>query len=347
MIKEINDIFKKSPFKIILRTNDKNLWNKSLDEIDYVPVFYTNESLDFQQEILNSSGVKSLDISFVFTLQNKILANWPLSINIEGDKQLIKTFSLPVLCPLFSNSINRDLKKKLFKETVRIINEINTICNDELEFRHSFLNSLKLNYWYIKSLKFVKKNNIEYELFLKINKKFDEISKNFRKGTKSSIKQSESLWIIEIILKKNDKTWKEFRNLHFLASGRITRSEKSWKIQYENLINGSSFLISLRNKDGKMIGGGFFSCSRDECEYSTAAYDRKLFDKPIGHVVQKIAIKEMIKRKIKWYRIGIKALESNQIKPTKKEYSISLFKEGFSSDIFPIYKTNYFFGGNQ
>ena len=85
--------------------------------------------------------------------------------------------------------------------------------------------------------------------------------------------------------------------------------------------------------------------------YSTKrhAYDRKLFDKTsnLGQEEQKIAIKEMIKRKIKWYRIGIKALESNHIKPTKKEYSISLFKEGFSSDTFPIYKTNYFFDGNQ
>ena len=108
----------------------------------------------------------------------------------------------------------------------------------------------------------------------------------------------------------------------------------------------TSFLIALENNK-KLIGGGLFLCSRDECEYSTAAYDRNLFDKPIGHLVQKMAIKKMIDRGIKWYRIGDKALETNEIKPTEKDYSISLFKEGFSSNIFPINKTHFYFDSDK
>ena len=338
----LKKIFDKSLFTITLRKDDKRLWNDGLNSLDYIPVLYTNESLDFEKEMLSSSQVHTKDISLMFALQGKLICIWPLSINSIENKTYLRTFTSPVLCPLFVNCTNQDIRKKLFNETTRIIKELNYVSN-EVEFYLPFLNSINLNYWHSKSLKFAKKNNVDYEIFLKLDKSYDNVRKNFRKGTKSSIKQSERLWNVDILQTNDSITWKKFEKLHLLAAGRKTRSSKSWKIQYENLISGNAFLVFLTNNENEMVGGGFFTCSRDECEYSTGAYNRKLFDLPVGHLVQKAAINEMIKRNIKWYRIGTKALETNEIEPLDKDYSISLFKEGFSSNIFPVIKTKYFF----
>ena len=41
-----------------------------------------------------------------------------------------------------------------------------------------------------------------------------------------------------------------------------------------------------------MVGGALIVCSANESRYEIAAYDRDLFDKPLGHLVQFKAIEE-------------------------------------------------------
>ena len=75
--------------------------------------------------------------------------------------------------------------------------------------------------------------------------------------------------------------------------------------------------------------------------HAVAAYDRTLFDKPLGHVVQYRAIEEMKKRNISWYKIGVRPYGSDNPKPTEKEISIGEFKAGFSSHCFPHYRLTH------
>jgi lipid II:glycine glycyltransferase (peptidoglycan interpeptide bridge formation enzyme) len=86
-----------------------------------------------------------------------------------------------------------------------------------------------------------------------------------------------------------------------------------------------------------MIGGGFFICSRDESVYMVGAYDRSYFDKPVGHVIQFHAIKEMQNRGLVWYNIGERIFANDEPAPSVKEISISKFKSGFSTHVFPTY----------
>jgi len=78
--------------------------------------------------------------------------------------------------------------------------------------------------------------------------------------------------------------------------------------------------------------------ARDEGVYAVAAYDRSLFDKPLGHVVQYRAIEELKKRKVSWYKIGVRPYGSDNPRPTDKEIKIGEFKQGFSSHCFPHYR---------
>jgi FemAB family protein len=129
--------------------------------------------------------------------------------------------------------------------------------------------------------------------------------------------------------------WAEFIQLHFDVSGRKTRSDETWALQLRQIAVGEALLVLLRDGEGKMVGGGFFQFSRDEALYAVGAYDRKLFPKPLGHVVQATAIDELKRRNIRWLKLGRRFFSSDSPTPTEKELSISEFKSGFSSHLFP------------
>ena len=114
----------------------------------------------------------------------------------------------------------------------------------------------------------------------------------------------------------------------------MTKDDDCWDLQKEEIKNNSAFLIRLTDKEQKMVGGGYFTLTRDEGVYSVGAYDRDLFDKPVGHLVQFEAIKEFVRRKITWYKIGNYSYIGDTPPPTKKEVTIGDFKKQFSSHLF-------------
>ena len=67
-----------------------------------------------------------------------------------------------------------------------------------------------------------------------------------------------------------------------------------------------------------------------------AAYNRSMFDKPVGHVIQQLAIEHMKKINLSWYRIGNKFFPKDGA--TDKEINISKFKEGFASKLIPRFE---------
>ena len=329
------ELLKNSDFNIILRSENKKKWDTSMEQFDYFPVLYTNASIDFQEECLLGNGQDCEDYSIMFINQNKILALWPLSLIKKNNSHELNSFLHSMLHPIIVRDASRDIKKKLFKETVRIINSFK-LEKESISSISVFQNKNSLDFWNIGALDYLKEIRVEYDLLLNLSPSIEEIKKNLRKSTKSSITQSAKLWEANILKKENKNVWNSFKQLHLEAAGRSTRSDLSWEIQEKILIEGNSFLVYISNKKDIIVGGGLFTISKDECEYSVAAYNRSLFDQPLGHLVQIKAIEEMKKRNIKFYKLGRKSHELNEPKPSTKEVSISLFKEGFSSIFYPI-----------
>ena len=153
-------------------------------------------------------------------------------------------------------------------------------------------------------------------------------------------------WSVEILDTENQQIWNSFKNLHLKISGRKTRSDETWDIHLDNIKQQQGFLIYLLNASGEMDGAGFFNFSQNEGLYAVAAYDRNLFDKPLGHIVQYRAIQELKKRGIVWYKLGHRPYQTDQPTPTDKEVSIAEFKEGFASNIFPRFILNHKYSGS-
>ena len=89
------------------------------------------------------------------------------------------------------------------------------------------------------------------------------------------------------------------------------------------------------------MGGGFHVASDDEGSAAVAAYNRDLFDRPLGHAVQMRAIRELKERGCKWYYLGERCYPKQTPMPTEKELKISHFKEGFSTHTFPRFELTH------
>ena len=105
---------------------------------------------------------------------------------------------------------------------------------------------------------------------------------------------------------------------------RYTRDLKTWDFQKNLLINDRAFLSTIRDPvTSKLIGCGLFQINEKTSIYATAAYDRKLFSKPLGHLVQWNAILHMKSINLDKYYVGRYFTLRDNPRPTDKEPSIS------------------------
>jgi FemAB family protein len=179
---------------------------------------------------------------------------------------------------------------------------------------------------------------LQHELFVSLNLDINDIKSRFRQSYKSLISSGERLWQVGLMQDYDEPVWGEFRELHFSAAGKSTRSALSWELQHKAIRDGDAFLVHLRDQENRMVGGGFFHVTRDEGLYAVGAYDRSLFSRPLGHVVQFYAIREMQRRGLKWYKIGYRPYPGDVPEPSPKEIAIGEFKDGFASHTFPRYQ---------
>ncbi|MFO0793850.1 MAG: GNAT family N-acetyltransferase [Candidatus Brocadiaceae bacterium] len=175
---------------------------------------------------------------------------------------------------------------------------------------------------------------VYHELYVDLSLSLDAIRSGIRRSNKPHISLGHKLWNTSVLTEVDHEVFAEFSRLHCSVAGRVTRPQETWNLQEQAIHNKDAFLIVLRNKDGRMVGGGLFHISRTEGVYAVAVFDRTLFDFPLGHVVQIRAIEHMKKLGLRWYKIGSRPYPSDVNVPTKKELNIGHFKEGFATHVF-------------
>lgn len=334
----ITDAFAKSSLTVIYRNNNSDAWNHVLNNTGYVPFAYLENTIHFQIALQTGNGISLSDLSVIVLYDNKPCAVWPLLFRKEPDHAVLSGFGTMLLPPLFISGIASVSKKHIIKECIKVIEEIgrqaeiNTIQSEE-----PFLNTKNISDWHYELIRKGAVAVLRYDLYVNLSLDIEKIKSRFRKSYKSLISRGLKAWKVEKLENDDPAIWEEFRQLHIKVAGRETRSKESWAIHYEAVMSGMAFLIYLRNDAGEMVGGGLFIHSGQECFYGVGAYDRSLFDKPLGHVVQYVAIEEMQKRGLLWYKVGTRAFATDIPTPSDKEVSITEFKEGFATDIFPKY----------
>jgi len=315
------------------------LWKNVYAQLDYQPVPYLLSSIDYQLEYQRGLEGSWNDFSCVIFSDKSPVALWPITISKKDGSVNLNSQGRELLPPIFIKDCPRKTIKVINASVQKLIGLLsNEIGTKKVISAPVFDGSLALTNWHSLSMKCGAKCHVRHDLYVDLSLSLEEIRSFFRKSYKSLVTSGQRLWSIEVLsFSITTEAWEEFRSLHLAVAGRATRSKESWDLQYRSVRQGESFVVTLRDVAGKMVGAGLFVTTRDEGSYAVGAYDRSLFDKPLGHIVQFRAIQEMKERGCLWYFIGRRFYLGDQTIPSEKELSISDFKEGFSTHIFPSF----------
>lgn len=314
-------------------------WEGAATRVPYLPVDYSIAMMDYQLSYWNGNAKPTSDLSLVLHHDNRPCALWPLSVSHGEEGELrIGSSGGALRPPLFIAELAAKTVKSL---TTKSLAALNRFCLDNgissWESAESFIDASGLSDWHDKSMQLGAVATLRHELFVDLTRSMAEIKAGFRKSYKALITSGGKLWNVHLLTQADAAIWEEFRCLHLSVAGRATRSLESWGVQHQAIATGGAFFVYLRDETGRMVGGGLFHATRDESEYAVGAYDRNLFDKPLGHVVQYHAIEEMKRRGVRWYKLGVRHYPGEMPVPSDKEIAISNFKQGFSSHLFPRY----------
>ncbi len=339
MYSRILDVLSTAGFDFLLRNENRNCWDEALTGLSYIPVHYSHASIDFLLECRQTQDDFCIDISIILKNKDKLYGVWPLSLSSENDVLKLSSHGMPILPPLFVHSLTDKECKRLTRECLHLLSSLCEACSiSRWESAESFKDSCHagLSPWHLQAMENGAKPGLKHELYTDLDLSCEDIKRKFRKSYKPLINSGSRLWDIGVLNQQGEQSvWEEFHQLYIAAAGRETRSPEAWERQYQAINNGDAFLVYLKDKARQMVGAGFFYMTRDEAVYSVAAYNRALFDKPLGHVVQYRALEEMKAKGLRWYKIGPVVYKSDN--PTEKELSIAHFKKGFATHCFPQY----------
>lgn len=313
----------------IKRKNNENLWSDVIFKLSYVPVNYTNCAIDYQ--ICYYDEKKYRDISIILTNNKKPVGIWPISIDNKFNfSSLGRNLMEPLFCKNLPLSTKQTILKKIIKSLLYLKQHRKKL---NIFFEKNFLNE---NHTFLSNpestlIKNCSKLSNEYISYFDLNINKDSIKSYLRKSFKSLVDKEKSKFKYYILSNEDKNTWKNFRNLHKKVAGKITRPISTWNNQFDAIKNNNGFLVYALDYN-TMIGGGFFQFSKDEAIYGTGAYieDYKKFS--IGHIIQYEAIKYMVEKNIKWYKLGNLYTSHDLI--DLKSKNISYFLSGFSSHIY-------------
>lgn len=333
MFVEIKKVIEKNFENFEFRSSNAKIWEETLNNIDYVPIDYTNEIINYREKYLGEKNNNFYDTSIIIYKEKTPIALWAFSISYSKFYE-ISCFGRELKGPLFVRNCSDEEKLKICKRIYSLLNDMQSIL--KFSMKVTAMQNKEDKFWLeICKKNFYKSNNETVSNFClkldspkEITKYFSPVYRNYYNRWK---KNKYSGYNLKILKNDNFEVWNKFKKLHYKVSGKVTRSQKTWDIHFENIKKGKAFLCFIENMSTQeFLGGAYFSLSKDEAYYGIGTYsiDPKEKNIPIGHLIQFAAIEEMINRKIKNYRVGE---YTNKSITSEKNKNITFFAKGFSS----------------
>ncbi len=308
------------------------VWTQALAGCRFVPVEYERDFAAYQAAWLASGGHEIVDLSFALAIDGAPRAAMSLALRARDGRVELGSNEGPVLPPLFVGETGERLRKQIVAGILRAIAALCARHGIETWRSTSMARDPGgLGPWHRRLMEAGAQAELRHELVLDLTPDLELIRRSFRRSYKSLIGEAGRLWSHEIVRGDGGDAFDEFRALHLRAAGRATRADATWAAQKTAIERGTSFLVALRGADRALVGAALFATTRDEALYAVGAYDRVLFDRPVGHLAQAVAIEHMKATGLRSYRLGARPYPGDRPAPTAKELSIGLFKEGFAS----------------
>jgi len=199
-------------------------------------------------------------------------------------------------------SFSKDNTLSFFGEPLYIIDNNEHSANLNLAYNvfYKKLSSIKKDHGFDKvymyeNIKIISKfcdsiisNSHNYQMYIDLSQSEELIKMNIRKSFKSLVNWGKKNLQIDIIDSNNlDKIkFNSFKDFHVKVSGRKTRSDKTWDLQYDAIRNNGAYL-TLGNLNGVLVSGAYIVHGTDIAYYGVAVNDRELMAEnlPIGHSI--------------------------------------------------------------
>lgn len=305
-------------------------WDSVLLRATDVDVPYTRHMVEYQNAYMISQSRSHGDLSLLFYDQGQPVAVWPFSVTQKENVAACGSNEGPVLPPLFTDGLVERCRKRIVNACLRCVEECSLAIGAAAWRGVQALRSGGVDLWHRQIMEKGAKAGISHQLCVNLSLDIGEIKRNFRKSYRPLISKGHKLWKLEVHQSIGDGVFLEFRDLHARAAGKITRNSRTWDMQKAAINERNAFLVTARAADSRLVGAALFYLSRTEALYAVGAYDRDLFDQPIGHAIQASAIDHMKSLGLRWYVLGDRPYPSSGC--SEKEFNIGRFKEGFATD---------------
>ena len=310
-------------------------WDTVVAASFYAPVSHTRRMVAYQHCYAAQSCPAFEDCSVVIRHAGQAIGVWPLNVRVATDGPAVGSNDGSVLPPLFAAQTGRKLLRSTIVSLAAVIEEVARRAGlSSWQGTESFGGEDGCSEWHLLAMERGARLAVGHEIYADLGRTLADIKSTLRKSYKSLLTEAERHWRAAIHHGACEDVFDEFRRLHLKVAGRATRSMETWDRQMEALHAEAAFLVSLRDADETLVGAGLFHVSPHEALYAVGAYDRSLFDKPLGHLVQWQAIQEMQRLGLRWYKLGARPYPGDTPAPNAKELSIAHFKQGFASHVF-------------
>jgi FemAB family protein len=333
-----------SQFDAVTRRMAPEAWEQAWDALKYQSASYALSMTEYQQAYLRGAGSAIEDASLVLLNGGASIGIWPLTLGGASEPRLTGADAV-ILAPAFIANTSPGVVKRAASRALAFTRSLNRhlgvdACLCEQETWPASIGD-GASEWHQQLLAAGATVTVKHDLYVDLGPSMHGIRANFRKSYKPLINAGLREWTVFVMDKSGlaESIWAEFKQLHREVAGRTTRVDETWAMQFDMIETDQAFFVGLRDRaSGRLVGGGFFQYTRDEGLYSVGAYDRSLFHKPLGHVVQQRAIEWMKSRGLRWYRVGRRSYSQDAPSPTEKEIGIATFKQGFASHMFCRYE---------
>ncbi len=277
-----------------------------------------------------SRNIFKADKSFIYLVNKVPLAVVYLPIEKTGNNITISLNNSFIPSPIF----NRSVEKKVFGLIDEIAREQNV---GKIMFAVDPLSGVDYNY--LQKYKYKDASILSHI----INLEKSDLLSACRKGHRSEIKKilKDGSYFLFFIDEKNPdyEIFKNYVALHHLCSGKKTRPDESFDLQFNTLKGGNSALFGLR-LGNKNIAFAYFEFNKKSAVYYSGADDPEFAALPLYHVLILSAMDYLKEHGITRLDVGQPSSPTPQYTylPDSKQLNIALFKRGFGGDYIAYYR---------
>jgi len=330
----------------IVRNNDSNFekyWEIFVKENKNVGPFYSLITL--KQWLEFGKEYSAENKSFIILNESKPAAIVPLILEKDGGSSFFSAglgfgaFYGPLVSCLFGSKLRKRIRSFVFQEIDELAKKFNIVKVMISIHPFTFFNE-KEYYNYLTKYSFLDASCGTKIIDLKTD--WQLLCADRRKHCKALVNKGMRVYDFFVMNSENAgyELHEVYRLLHAKAAGRVTRSKRTFDLQFEALKKGEATLIGAKYR-GKIVQINYYDHCNGYVYYSSSADDPEFdrSDVPISHSLIWYSIQWFRNNGYGYFEMGDQIYDSQVfLHPSKKEISIAYFKGGFGGVTVPLFR---------